>query len=523
MRCPPHFRTLILIIVKTNLLRFRVHPENTPTATFLQTQKEKFLGLFSTMAAYRVRFASQGKNCRNTVRPKPVVGSHPLDVEKSSPTRQRSRSGCRECRQRKVKCDETFPVCHRCQQRGSVCQPNPRTSRWQFEVPWLANSPLTTVSLTPNADIKVDARLIRYWLEATSQMLSVDPNYNPFSFPILKYATVSRSLVHFIQSASAAQREYFDQSRMSVSLRERGMALSALRMELQTKSSSLSHSFLTILMLGMSSSWMTMSPTDYGREHLLAARTVAGMVLKKDSRNEGLDHLSMGIYVYWDMACSFCLDPVDHPIDRECRLEAYVKQARHKFHVITTHSIDLYYLLGQLGRYCRVIVGGGRRDLVYETYAEKALNTYESIESDSAAKSLTEAFRKHGLLLLYRFCGKPGLFQLSIPMLVESESYAHQLALSIVELILQTQSNSPYLNIHTIPLLSAGAEMTSIDTLQRSQIKQRLNGVYSTNRLVSTLWVVELLGELWRVHDAGMTHITWLELMLMKDWTLRIG
>lgn len=476
------------------------------------------------MTTYRVRFVSQGKNCRNTVGSQPVVGSHPLDVEKPSPTRQRSRSGCRECRQRKVKCDETFPVCHRCQQRGSVCQPNLRTSHWQFEVPWLANSPLTTLSLAPNADIKVDTRLIRYWLEATSQMLSVDPNYNPFSFPILKYATFSPSLVHFIQSASAAHREYFDQSRMSVSLRERGMALSALRVELQTESSSLSHSFLTILMLGMSSSWMAMGPTDYGREHLLGARTVADMVLKKkDSKNERLDHLSMGIYVYWDMACSFCLDPVDHSIDRERRLEAYVKQARHKFHVITTHSIDLYYLLGQLGRYCRVIVDGGGRDLVYEAYAEKTLNTYESIESDSAAKSLTEAFRKHGLLLLYRFCGKPGVFQPSIPILVGSESYAHQLALSIVELILQTQSDSPYLNIHTIPLLSAGAEMTLLDTIQRNQIKQRLSEVYSTNRLVSTLWVVELLEELWRVHDAGMTHITWLELMLMKNWRLRIG
>lgn len=415
-------------------------------------------------------------------------------------------------------------MCHRCQQRGSVCRPTLRTSHWQFEVPWLVNFPLTTVSLTPNADIKVDARLIRYWLEATSQMLSVDPNYNPFSFPILKYATVSPSLVHFIQSASAAQREYFDQSKMSVSLRERGMAFSALRAELQAESSSLSHSFLTILMLGMSSSWMAMGPTDYGREHLLAARTVADMVLtKKDSKNEGLDHLSMGIYVYWDMACSFCLDPVDHPVDRGSRLEAYVKQARHKFHVITTHSIDLYYLLGQLGRYCRVIVDGGGRDLVYETYAEKTLNTYESIESDSAAKSLTEAFQKHGLLLLYRFCGKPGVSQPNIPILVESESYAHHLALSIVELILQTQSDSPYLNIHTIPLLSAGAEMTSLDMFQRNQIKQRLNEVYSTNRLVSTLWVVDLLEELWRVHDVGLTHITWLELMLVKSWRLRIG
>lgn len=373
-------------------------------------------------------------------------------------------------------------------------------------------------------DIKVDARLMRYWLDATSQMLSVDPSNNPFSFPILRYVTVSPSLAHFIQSASAAQKEFFYQPNMSVSLEERGKALSALRHELQTQSSSLSHAFLTLLMLGMSSSWVAMGPTDYGREHLLAARAVADMVLKKkDSKTGELDHLTMGIYVYWDMACSFCLDPVDHPIDRGSSLETYVKQARHKFHAITTHSIDLYHLLGQLGRYCRVIVNGGPRDLVYEAYTEKHLNEYESIEIDSAAKSLTEAFRKHGLLLLYRFCGKPGICQPGIHILVETENYVHQLALDIIELILQSNSDSPYVNIQAIPLLSAGAEMTSLDTFKRSQVRQRLKEVYSTNRLVSSLWVVDLLEELWGIHDTGMKHITWLELMLTKNWRLRVG
>lgn len=219
------------------------------------------------MTAYRVRFVSHGENCRDTVAPRSAVGSHPRDTNKSSPTRQRSRSGCRECRQRRVKCDETFPACQRCQRRGAICQPSLRTFNWQFEVPWLADSPLKTTSLTPNMDIKVDARLMRYWLDATSQMLSVDPSNNPFSFPILRYVTVSPSLAHFIQSASAAQKEFFYQPNMSVSLEERGKALSALRHELQTQSSSLSHAFLTLLMLGMSSSWVAMGPK-IGRAHV---------------------------------------------------------------------------------------------------------------------------------------------------------------------------------------------------------------------------------------------------------------
>ncbi|CAG8004813.1 unnamed protein product [Penicillium salamii] len=474
------------------------------------------------MTAYRVRFAPRGKVSPNAVTPS-VPAFHPFD-NKSTLTRQKSRSGCRECRQRKVKCDETFPSCVRCQRRGSVCQPNLRTSDWHFEIPWLAYSPLTTVCLNSHPDIKVNARLMRYWLEATSQMLSVDPGNNPFSFPILKYATVSRSLVHFLQSASAAQEEYFHQPKLSVSLDERGKALIALREELESQSSPLSHSFLTLLMLGMSSSWMAMEPTEYGKEHLVVAQTVAEMVIKrKDSKKEELDHLTLGIYVYWDMACSFCLDPEDHPIDGDSSLKTYVKQARNRFHAITTHSIDLYYLLGRLGRYCRVVVDQGIRDLVYEANAEKNLKEYESIESDPAARSLTEAFRKHGLLLLHRFCGKPGVSECIFPAQVENENYVHDLAVDIIELLLQTESNSPYLNIQTIPLMSAGAEMTSLDGFKRDQIRHRLNEVYSTNRLLSTLWVIDLLEELWVLHDSGMTHITWLQLMLSKNWRLRIG
>lgn len=33
----------------------------------------------------------------------------------------KSRFGCKECKLRRVKCDQTHPVCIRCQRRGSVC------------------------------------------------------------------------------------------------------------------------------------------------------------------------------------------------------------------------------------------------------------------------------------------------------------------------------------------------------------------------------------------------------------------
>ncbi|CAG7925227.1 unnamed protein product [Penicillium olsonii] len=472
------------------------------------------------MPPFRVRFAPQVGILHNT---ESGPRTEPNSLNKSSPTHQRSHLGCRECRQRKVKCDETFPVCKRCQRRGSVCQPALRASQWRLEIPWLGDPGQSKNFITLKTTAKVDSRLMRYWLEGMSQILALDPNNNPFSFPILKYVSTSPSLVYVLQGVSAAHEQYFQQSNMSTSLEERSKALASLRMELQT-SGSLSHSFLALLMLGMSSSWITMGPDDYGREHLLAARTVAEMVVEKnDLQITELDHLNMGIYVYWDMACSFCLDPADHPVNRVDSIDSYARQARNKFHAITAHSIDLYHLLGQLGRYCRLVVESGDRNLEYEAKAEMSLHSYTSIECDPAARLLTEAFRKHGLLLLYRFCGKPGISSPGILEPMAVSTYTRQLALEVIDLILQTPPDSPCLNLHAIPLLSAGAEMTSFDIEERNGVRQRLNAVYSTNRLVPTLWVIDLLEELWVLHDAGITHITWLELMLIKNWRLRVG
>lgn len=373
-------------------------------------------------------------------------------------------------------------------------------------------------------NVKVNTRLMRYWLENMSQIMSVDPTNNPLSFPIVKYIQGTPSLVHVLQGVSAAHEGYFQPHNMSISLEERSKALSGFREELQAKNVSLSHSFLTLVMLGMSSSWMTTSPQDYGREHLLAARTVAKMITeKRETSTDELDHLSLGAYVYWDMACSFCLDPLDHSVEREDQLKKYVDQARYRAHTTTSHSIDLYYILGKVGQYCRSVADGKARDFEKETCFERELCNYNSIERTVPAKSLTEAFRKHGLILLYRLCGVPGVTQPSGNITQDIEKKIRQLAHDIIRLILQIDSNSPDLNLHVIPLLSAGAEMTVLDMQERVEITKRLHAVYSTNRLLPTLWMLDLLQELWTIHNAGLTSVTWLDLMLAKGWRLRIG
>lgn len=359
--------------------------------------------------------------------------------------------------------------------------------------------------------------------------MTLDPDNNCMSFPILRYLSISPSLIYVIQCVSAAHEQYFQQQKMATSLEQRGRALSSLREELETQTVPLAYSLLTLLMLGMSTSWITASPSDYGREHLIAARTVADLVLERaDSQGDELTHLTIGFHVYWDMACSFCMDPLDQPTSQRALLAKYVKAMRHRFHTITAHSMDLYHMLGQLGQYCRLLVEGGGRDLVYEALTEQNLLDYESAESEHPATLLTEAFRKHGLLLLYRFSGRTpdsnNLLGDAGPVAqIGAELTIRGLALDILDLLQRTETDSPYLNLHTIPVLNAGAELTLLDTEERKLVRERLTAIYSTNRLVPTLWVIDLLEELWSINDAGVTNITWLELMIRKNWRLRIG
>ncbi|KAK9251052.1 hypothetical protein V1507DRAFT_465673 [Lipomyces tetrasporus] len=52
---------------------------------------------------------------------KPSANEDQLDGDKSHPPHKRTRSGCYTCRKRRVKCDETRPICMRCQKGDREC------------------------------------------------------------------------------------------------------------------------------------------------------------------------------------------------------------------------------------------------------------------------------------------------------------------------------------------------------------------------------------------------------------------
>lgn len=75
----------------------------------------------------------------------------------SNSRRSTSRFGCRNCKLRRVKCDESFPVCLKCQRRGSICIPSaPPPSMWHTEMPWTMTKSLSdpwTGAVTPDKQL----------------------------------------------------------------------------------------------------------------------------------------------------------------------------------------------------------------------------------------------------------------------------------------------------------------------------------------------------------------------------------
>jgi hypothetical protein len=156
---------------------------------------------------------------------------------------------------------------------------------------------------------------------------------------------------------------------------------------------------------------------------------------------------------------------------------------------------------------------------------EAELNSYTSAEENPFAYLLAEAFRNHGLLMLYRLCGRTVHIALEVETGSEEDASKcpiRAMALRTLEMLFIIPINSPYINLHTLPLLSAGAELKGTDTELRERVVEQLQVIYSTNRIPPTLWVIELLQELWNLHDSGV-EMTWLDLMLVKQWRLRIG
>lgn len=388
-----------------------------------------------------------------------------------------------------------------------------------------------------HADLSVSEndKILRHWFQNTCHIMVVDPSEdNPFSYSIITYLSLSKSLLHILKSLSLAHQCYFKYGQLVQSLEERGRAIAACRKELSSCHQTTFHLFfMTVYMLGLLASYMPDDVMDFGKEHLSAGRAIMDMILSDAVlRTNPLTRIVFGAFIHWDMSCAFLVDPSEQRPINTPLIYSFLPEMSHSVHPVTGLSTNIFYLLCVLGRYARANLEDKLHDVSFESMLMREFLDWRPYRADPLWQRTGEAFRKHGIIILCRLCCRSspspdcpesGLEQ-NIRLETTSErrgTFSHYLALDIVSSLLEVPSTSPHVALQVGPLLSAGGELAYEDKNKRSQIRTRLMDIYNFNRIPASLLASQLLEELWQLLDQGV-NITWLELMLQKNCRIRI-
>ncbi|GFF30958.1 sterol uptake control protein 2 [Aspergillus udagawae] len=384
----------------------------------------------------------------------------------------------------------------------------------QLETPWFSLK----------CDTIVNRRLLQYWLERVSQMLVIDPEDNPYSFPALEYILQSPALIHTIQSLSANHEQYFPTLAPIVALEERGKALACLRKEVDQNQRPPQAFLLTVMLMALAHG-ADCNMNDYGKQHLIAARIMINRMLQNTSSltdDEPLARLCLGMYLYWDMCTAFLLDSDEERRINSLNMSIAIHRMGNWHHPMYGPCTELLFILGNVGRYCRRILDSQQRNFAQEAMLEQQLCCWKVCPPNIGLGHLYEALRKHGLIFLYRASGQNDQFTNPDLMLRSRDSLIKDYAEETVRHLMQIPATSNYLNFQSLPLLAAGSELPGSRNLLRAQVRERLRAVYSLNRLPANLHTLQLLEELWNARDNGNPSF-WLYHMLQKNWRLLLG
>lgn len=389
--------------------------------------------------------------------------------------------------------------------------PRGSPNQWQVEDPRLNSRSLSAEMPA------LKKRLMQHWLEKASHLWSLDHDNNPMSFPIMEQLLEAESLVHTLQSVSAAYEFFYDTRQMHEAREERGKALSAIGRELRLQPTVTPQMYLTVYMLGVSSPWIDNSPSEFGQVHLMAAKSIVDSLLQQPTFiNHPYRTFTVASFVWWDMSCSLLISPAEQTSLDAVELSNAVSSLQGKFCAITDHAIELVYQLGLLGRYCRCLYEGSIPDLVLEEAFESHLLSWKHTNGTEPIKSYNEILRLHGLIMLYRLCGR------KTGSTIHTEAYIRDCVLSILQKVSIIPTDSPVFKFIHIPLFNAAAELKADDVFWRNEVLSWCAVLYSTNRSPTNKWALQLLESHWQFQDAGSSQ-TWLQVMLDKGWRLNLG
>jgi hypothetical protein len=122
----------------------------------------------------------------------------------------------------------------------------------------------------------------------------------------------------------------------------------------------------------------------------------------------------------------------------------------------------------------------GNRDPILEAYFEEQLLAWNAEHPDQDLVSLCYGIKYHGLIIEYNVCGDPTLRGDIDTVSSDDEKKALICIFALTALIalLSTPTSAICLNFQSIPLLTAGAELTQEDSLLRDQVLDRYKAIY---------------------------------------------
>ncbi|KIW16246.1 hypothetical protein PV08_06297 [Exophiala spinifera] len=395
-----------------------------------------------------------------------------------------------------------------------------RPPLWRLETPEFRKK--TTVP-APSSSLAVDANLLQWWLDSTCKLFVLDPHSNPLSFPIVEHLAISPALRFAIESFSAGHKGLWGPNSRVEFLEKRGLALSLCRAELASKAVPLETVFFTVLLVGVTTPFMG-NIDDYGKEHLIGARAITGLLLQQDEseRSSKIGQI-LAYYTWWDMACSFCIDPQElPPLSTSKVLSIIGRETQPLPSRFAGCMVEIYHLLGLLLRYCMHVLRGGVRDAEHEKTLERALSDWNPMRVLDEDVIFAEAFQKHGLIIFHRVCHmRSADFDEGAGPSTALTTQIRQYAITILSTVLNCQIGTPFWNNLTIPLLTAGAELTMDDQALRENVRQALSSVRFQCQTITLMRAQNLLEEIWSVRDRGIK-ISYLELMLLKGWNFSL-
>ncbi|EXA46447.1 hypothetical protein FOQG_15409 [Fusarium oxysporum f. sp. raphani 54005] len=437
----------------------------------------------------------------------------------------KQRTGCEQCKRRKVKCDERKPVCSRCTLRGEPCTGNFSIDIWQIERPWAFSG-----GIAPGPGPASEDDILRHWYtNACLLMAMLPPPANPLSYPLKRLLQRSRALRHAVQSVSYAHRSEFsaDSSGSAIALQERNLAIVSLQWEIKriqskTNPGPLMHTLmLTSLILCVSSAWLDSSDTEYGKEFLLGASSIVPAFSRGEPQDEFSFYIA-GLHLYCSFFSSYLL-PLAHQSQHQQSVDSMAafiakRPPKSPCHPVVGIASSLFPVLTKIGHYFRRVVES--REFSQETTNNLRQELLDCSPRDAGNSiyltRLAECYRNLGDIILYqaqRVCDE---------LDAVNDIIFFNKVLEVIELIESIPANDPLINTLGPMLLIAGSELPPQYEKQRAVVRQASARLVSFTKIHTYEKSIELVEKVWILRSERRP-VSWLEVMLEQGLLLGLA